>query len=190
MKTISIILLISLSFCEIMYKELTFTDKTLSSSENKLNGDFTACIQCLRDKECKNQFLEEILYDLPDDYDEDEAILQACLYLSGQKEFDDIVQSVIENKKAVLIDRKSLKIKALPPPDFELENDFKGVPKEIDVNVNLKSIGSFLRGIKNRLIKMAKKLIQEIRKVVDDFFDRCEGYLDDLSADIDAILPE
>lgn len=188
MKTISIILLISLSFCEIMYKELTFTDKTLSSSENKLNGDFTACIQCLKDKECKNKFLKEILYDLPDDYDEDEAILQACLYLSGQKEFDNIVQSIVENKKSVLINRKSLKIKSLPPPDFELEKDFNGVPKEIDVN--LKSIGSWLRGIKNRLVEKAKNLIENIRTAVNNFLNWCERQLDNLSGDLDAILPE
>ncbi len=188
MKTISIILLISLSFCEIMYKELTLTDKTLSSSENKLNGDFTACIQCLKDKECKNKFLEEILYDLPDDYDEEEATLQACLYLSGQKEFDNIVQSIVENKKSVLIDRKSLKIKSTRLPDFELEKDFKEVPKEIDVN--LKSIGSWLRGIKNRLVEKAKNLLKKIRKAVNDFLDWCERQLDSISADIDAILPE
>lgn len=180
MKTISIILLISLSFCEIVYKELTFIDKkTLSSSENKLNGDFTACIQCLKDKECKNNFLKEILYDLPDDYDEEEAILQACLYLSGQKEFDNVVQSVIENKNAVLIDRKSLKIKSSRLPDFELEKDFKEVPKEIDVN--LKGIGSWLRGIKDRLVDKARKLIDKIRKAVNDFLDWCERQLDRLS---------
>lgn len=173
MKAIIILLLVSLSLCEIEYAELKVAEKTTNLNENKLNGEFTACIACLQDEECKKMFYEEILYDLTDEYDKEDLTLESCQSLSGNPDFDNVINQHLQLEQPPLLNKKSLKLKEAPP-NFELKDNEYAIA-ELNDDIILRSLKSWIR---DRIKAAAKKLIDKIRdalhKLVDMFCDWLE----------------
>ena len=123
MKAILILLLFSLIFCEIEFKELKIIPRATDINENKKNGDFTLCMICLKYDKCRTFLYDEVLSELTDDYDKQDTAFQVCLSLSGYEDFDNAVYEYLSRNNNPLLNRKILKLKQKELiPKMELEN--------------------------------------------------------------------
>ena len=111
MKAILILLLFSLIFCEIEFKELKIIPRATDINENKKNGDFTLCMICLKYDKCRTFLYDEVLSELTDDYDKQDTAFQVCLSLSGYEDFDNAVYEYLSRNNNPLLNRKILKLK-------------------------------------------------------------------------------
>ncbi len=169
MKALLIFLLFSLSLCEIEYQQMEIAKLSTNLNENTANGEFTACIACLQNENCKKIFYEQVLYDLTDDYDKEDLTLEACQSLSGRKDFDMVVKEHLARQDPPLLSRKSLKFKKISP-EFEIKEPIDFELKKIDHDdVILRSIKSW---IKDRLNKLADKIVDEIHDALVDLVDK------------------
>ena len=175
MKAIIILLLVSLSLCEIEYAELKVAEKTTNLNENKLNGEFTACIACLQDEECKKMFYEEILYDLTDEYDKEDLTLESCQSLSGNPDFDNVINQHLQLEQPPLLNKKSLKLKEAPP-NFELKDNEYAIA-ELNDDIILRGLKSWIR---DRIKAAANKLIDKIRDALHKLVEKFCKWLEDI----------